>query len=134
MLLDELLLGIVAGADLAHHLGRVGADAGGEVVEEALGRGQVLGAAGVDHDAEVLQARDASAHLVERTDALRLAREELLEVALEVTVQPDRAHRRRHGENEGERPQQPPVAKGPCDERACPRAGPFAASHAGRRA
>jgi hypothetical protein len=79
--LDEGALGREAGADVAHLVLGVLADARRQVVEEALAGGEAVGAADVDQHPEVLQAGHPVAKLIESDDAGRRARQQLLYLA-----------------------------------------------------
>jgi hypothetical protein len=116
VILDELALGFVPGANVAHHRAGIGADAAGEVVDEALAGREVLRLVGVDHDAEVLEAGEARSHLVERPHRGRVPRQELFDVALQVAVERDRTAEGRDREEKGDHPEKLPVTERPLDE------------------
>ncbi len=122
--LDEVALVGVARADVVHHVRRVGADARRQVVDEALGVGQPRFVGDLDDDREVVQAGGALAQLVEGADARRVAREELLDLAAQVRVEPHRPRRSGDAEDQREDPDEPSVAQQPLD----------VAAHRGRRA
>ncbi len=80
---------------------------------------RLSGSADIDDDAQVLEARKARPHFVQRPHARRFPWQELLDIALEMPIQLKGAHRRQGPENERDDPEKHAVAEGPRDERAC---------------
>ena len=104
MAFDESPFRGVAGPHVVHERWRIGAYAGRQVVEESLGRGQLTRVAAVHHDTEMLQSRHPRTQLVQRDDARRVRRQELLEIAPEVEIEASRTVRRWDGQKEGREP------------------------------
>ena len=110
MVLDESPLGGPVRLHGAHHVGRVCADAAGQVVEEALCRGEVRGVGDLGDDPEKVQAGAAGAHLVERAHARGFARQELLHLASQVPIEAGRANGGRDRGEQRQGPQEAAVA------------------------
>ncbi len=123
VLLDEGPLGRVAGAHVADLALGVAADARGEILQEPLARRQAVGGADVDDDAQVLQPRHPVAQLLDGHHARGVARQELLDVAAQVTVEGDGPPDRRDRREQRERPEQRAVTQRPGDEAAGTGAG-----------
>lgn len=118
MILDELALVGRPNAHGAHHVGRIFFDARLEIIEKFFALREICTGTRVDDDAEVLQARVSRAHLVDRDHARRASRKELLEIALQVRVELDRAPRGGNREQDRDRPNHLSVAQRKRDERA----------------
>ena len=91
---EEATLRANARFDGRHQRRRIGGDPCRQVVQKPFGRGEILGGARIDDDAEVAQARHPTTELVQRDHARCLARQELFDVALQVSVKADGASHR----------------------------------------
>ena len=123
VLLDEGALGGEADPHVADLALRVLADARREVREEALAGRQMVGAADVDDDAQVLKPGHAAAQLLNGDHAGGVARQQLLDVAAQVAVERGGPPGRRDRRQQRQRPEQRPMAKRPGDEAAGEGAG-----------
>ena len=123
VLLDEGALRRVAGAHVADLALGVAADARGEILQEPLARRQVVGGADVDDDAQVLQPGHAAPQLLDGHHARGVARQELLDVAAQVTVEGDGPPDRRNRRDQRDGPEQRAMTKRPGDETAGTGAG-----------
>jgi hypothetical protein len=81
-----------------HERLRIGLDASGECVREALRDRHISFVAGVDHHAQMAHARQAFAQRFERANARRSLRQQLLELTAQIGVRDYRSETSEHRE------------------------------------